>query len=311
MAATDTVVPPETATAPGNEPPTAADAHKGSPVAAMPSPVPSLAPAPRSNAESSGGGPAAPVNTGVTPPPAEVAGAVIMDEVSGALLYEVNAHHRLPPASLTKIMTAAVALESLDPGKLIATQPDPDAEWLADASTMGLQPGDHFTVRDLLYGMMMVSGNDAAKELARAAAGSEATFVSRMNALANRLGMRNTHFTDVHGLGGPQHYSSAYDLALLAKHAMGTPQFRQVVGTESLTVTGTRSIDLYNHNPLLNYTPGVTGVKTGFTEEAGNTFVVTVERDGRRIILVMLNAPDRAFDAIDLIEWAFANHTWP
>ena len=175
----------------------------------------------------------------------------------------------------------------------------------------GLQPGDQFSVKDLLYGMMLKSGNDAAKELARTAAGSEAAFVVRMNALATRLALRDTRFTDVHGLGGPNHYSSAYDLALLARHAMTLPEFREVVGTESRTAQGSRPIDLYNHNPLLNYTEGVTGVKTGYTEEAGNTFVVSVERNGRRIIVVLLNAPNLAFDAIDLIEWTYANHTWP
>jgi D-alanyl-D-alanine carboxypeptidase (penicillin-binding protein 5/6) len=241
-----------------------------------------------------------------------VAAAVIMDEASGALLYEVNPHLRLPPASLTKIATAVVSLELLDTSHIVETMPNPDREWLDDATVMGLQPGDHFSVKELLYGMMLKSGNDAAKELARAAAGSESAFVLRMNELAHRLGLGNTRFSDVHGLGGVEHYSSAYDLAVLARHAMTLPEFREVVGTESRTTTdGSRPIDLYNHNPLLNYTPGVTGVKTGFTEQAGNTFVVSVERDGHGIILVMLNAPNRAFDAIDLIEWAYANHTWP
>ena len=270
---------------------------------------PSLAPASGGNAQGSSLS-AAPIANGMPPPPAQFAAVVIMDRDSGAVLYEVNPHLRLPPASLTKIATAVVALETLDPDKVLETNANPDQEWLDDATAMGLQPGDRFSVRELLYGMMLVSGNDAAKELARAA-GGEAAFVTRMNALAHRLRLTDTHFTDVHGLGGPNHYSSANDLAVLAAHAMTLPVFRDVVGTETHTAVGSREIELYNFNPLLNYTPGVTGIKTGYTEEAGHTFVVSVERDGHGIIVVLLNAPNLAFDAIDLIEWTFTNHTWP
>ena len=277
----------------------------------VPAPGPTLPPISTPGVGAAGVQPKAPTSLGVSPPPAEAAAAVIMDEASGALLYEVNPHLRLPPASLTKIATAVVTLETLDTSRIVDSAADPVQEWLEDASAMGLQPGDQFSVMELLYGLMLKSGNDAAKELARTAAGSESAFVARMNALATRLGLRDTRFTDVHGLGGPDHYSSAYDLALLARYAMTLPEFREVVGTESRTAQGSRPIDLYNHNPLLNYTPGVTGVKVGYTEEAGNTFVVSVEREGRRIIIVLLNAPNLAFDAIDLIEWTYANHAWP
>ena len=175
---------------------------------------------------------------------------------------------------------------------------------------MGLLPGDRFSVRELLYGLLTVSGNDAATELALATAGTEEAFVGKMNELVRRLGLTDTTFLDVHGLGGPGHYSSAWDLAVLSKYAMTFPVFREIVSTEIHTATGSRALPLYNHNPLLNYTPGVDGIKVGYTEEAGATFVASVEREGHRVIVVLLNAPSMALDAIALIEWAFANSEW-
>jgi len=246
------------------------------------------------------------------PPPEVTARAVlVVDPASGVALHEANARERLAPASLTKIATAAVVLER-GPALDVAVEVNPDLvrQWLEDSSTMGLLPGDRFSVRDLLYGLLMVSGNDAARELAIATAGSEADFVDEMNELAQRLGLRDTRFTDVHGLGGPGHYSSAWDLAILSAHAMTLPAFRALVGTEMRVVSGSQDLSLYNHNPLLNYTPGVDGIKVGYTEEAGATFVASVERDGRRLLIVLLNAPGMAFDAIALIEWAYANHEW-
>lgn len=235
-----------------------------------------------------------------------------MDEATGASLFEHNADARLSPASLTKIATAIVALETgADLATIIEVNPNLEQLWLEDSSSMGLLPGDRFSLRELLYGLLLVSGNDAAKELAVALYGGEAAYIDAMNALVRRLGMRDTQFLDVHGLGGPGHYTSARDMAILAKYAMTLPLFREIVGTETHTSVGTQEIFLYNYNPLLNYTPGVTGVKTGYTEEAGPTFVVSVDRDGRRIIVVLLNAPAFPFDAIDLIEWAYADTIWP
>ena len=247
-----------------------------------------------------------------TPPPAIPARAIlIMDEASQASLYELNADMRLAPASLTKIATAMVVLESgIDLDRQVEVNPDLEQQWLEDSAVMGLNPADKFSIRELLYGLLLVSGNDAARELAVATSGSEAAFVKEMNRLAARLGLRNTHFIDSHGLGGPDHYSSARDLAVLTSYAMTNATFRQIVATETHTSIGTQELFLYNHNPLLNYTPGVDGVKVGFTEEAGPTFVASVARDGRRLYVVLLNAPNMALDAIDLIEWAFTNHRW-
>jgi D-alanyl-D-alanine carboxypeptidase len=237
---------------------------------------------------------------------------LVFDEASGTALYESNSHDRLPPASLTKIATAVVVLESapsLD--SVIETHPDLERGWLEDSSSMGLEPGDRFSARELLYGLLMVSGGDAARELAVATAGTESAFVDRMNALAARLNLKDTHFTDVQGLDSTDQFSSAWDIALLSRYAMSLPAFREIVGTETHLAVGSRELSLYNLNPLLNYTPGVDGIKTGFTEQAGHTFVASAEREGRRVTVVILNAQSMALDTIALIEWAFASHRWP
>ncbi|MEX1021577.1 MAG: hypothetical protein WD058_00380, partial [Dehalococcoidia bacterium] len=155
-------------------------------------------------------------------------------------------------------------------------------------------------------------------------------FVALMNDLVERLGLEDTRFMNASGLHHDRHYSSPWDLVMLSRALMRMPELREVVGTEEHTALGERPVvehgadgsgddgdrepvglDLYNHNPLLNYTPGVDGVKTGFVEEAGRTFSVTAERGGHRIYIVLLDTTLRAQDSMDLIEWAFANHEWP
>ena len=233
----------------------------------------------------------------------------MLDEASGAILFERDGHRRMAPASLTKIAAAMVVIEAGGLDRVIDVHPDLQREWQEDSSTMGLEPGDRFSIRDLLYGLMLVSGNDAADALAEATGGTGA-FVQRMNELATRIGLHDTHFTDPSGLGGPDHFSTASDLALLSRYAMRSDVFRQLVGTETYVAHGPRDIDLYNLNPLLNYTPGVDGVKTGYTEQAGRTFVLSATREGHRVYAVLLNTTTRAQDAIAIIEWAFANHRW-
>lgn len=253
-----------------------------------------------------------PPSRGVPPPTIEAAAYLVVDGDTGASLLESNANARLAPASLTKIATAIVVLErNPDLETIIEVHPDLEKLLLEDSSTMKLLPGDRFSLRELLYGLLLVSGNDAAIELANALYGGEDAFVREMNRLAMRLNLRDTHFTDVHGLGGPGHYTTAHDLAVLSAHAMTFPIFREIVGTETHTTTGTQEIFLYNFNPLLNYTPGVDGIKTGYTEEAGPTFVVSATRQGHRVYVIVLNAKAYPFDAIALLEWAYADTAWP
>ncbi len=252
-----------------------------------------------------------PASPGTPPPAISAVAALVMDEASGAILFEQNAALSLPPASLTKIATAVAVIEAGYLETPIEANPDLERQWLEDSQSMGLEPGDVFLGRELLYGLLLASGNDAAEALAIAVDGGIEPFAARLNALAARLGLTGTHFVNPHGLEAPGHVSTARDMALLARYAMSLPDFRAIVATESHTAVGSRELPLYNLNPLLNYTEGVDGVKTGYTEEAGRTFVVTATRGGHRVIVVLLNDLFRTPDAIALIDWAFAAHTWP
>jgi D-alanyl-D-alanine carboxypeptidase len=244
----------------------------------------------------------------LVPPAIDATAAVVLDGSSGAVMYEKNGHQSLPPASLTKIATAILTVEA---GGLNAWVPvDVDSNDLPGSSVMGLHRGDCFRVRDLLYGLMLPSGNDAALALARFEAGSDDAFVGRMNALATRLHLTETHFVNPHGLSEPGHLSSAHDLALLARYAMTLPDLTAVVGATSWKASGSRTISLTNINTFLSDYSGADGVKTGFTEEAGRTLVASVTRNGRRVFVVVLNAPDRDADAAKLFDWAFANFVW-
>lgn len=252
----------------------------------------------------------APVFTGRTPAPAVTSAAVaVVDEASGALLLDRKAHDRLAPASLTKIATAIVAIEGMEPGAVVTT--DVDSRKMYESSVMGLIPGDCFPASELLYGLMLPSGNDVALAIARYQAGSDDAFVQSMNTLVKRLGLGDTTFTDPHGLGGPAHRSSAYDIAMLARYGMSLPRFRDVVKTGSYTAKGGRSLSMYNTNALLSTYPAADGVKTGFTDEAGRTLAASATKNGHRVYVVLLNDQNRDVDARALLDWAFANHTWP
>jgi D-alanyl-D-alanine carboxypeptidase len=257
-----------------------------------------------------GGTVSPPVRVTNTPPPGTWGlSAVVIDADSGAMLYEKDPHKKLAPASLTKIATAIVALEGASPDQWVANSID--SRRLGDSSVMGLVPGDCLQMRDLLYGLMLPSGNDAALAIAGFVAGSDTAFVSRMNALVRRLGLQDTSFIDPHGLGGPGHYSSAYDLAMLARFGMTLPLFRDVVSARSWTSHGTRPISLATLNQFLTTYPGADGLKTGYTEEAGRTLAVSATRNGHRLIAVLLNDDQRYPDARSLMDWAFANYRWP
>ncbi len=269
--------------------------------------------------------PVVPVAAGSVPPPAvaaappvlrvetqgpaiEALAAIIVDADSGAVLYEHNSRQPLPPASLTKIATAVLAIElgNLDDQVTV----DVDSRKMPGSSIMGLRPGDQFTLRDLVYGVMLPSGNDAAVAVARHIAGTDEAFVSLMNGLMWRLGLSGTAFTDPHGLGGPGHAATAYDLAMLARYAMSIPEFAQIAGTRSYTANGSNLIEMRNSNRLMSDYPSADGVKNGFTESAGRTLVASATRDGHRVFLVLMNAPDSYKDAADLFDWVFTVYGW-
>jgi D-alanyl-D-alanine carboxypeptidase len=178
------------------------------------------------------------------------------------------------------------------------------------SSVMGLWPAAEVTLRDLLYGLMLPSGNDAAVELARTLAPSEQAFIDMMNERVRAMGLRNTHFTNPHGLDDWEHYSSAYDMAAITRHAMRNQRFREIANTPVHHLAPPFDYDVHNGNSLLGFYPGANGVKIGWTEAAGWTFVASAWRDGREVIVSLMNSADRDADAAALLDWAFASPHW-
>ncbi|MEX2372819.1 MAG: D-alanyl-D-alanine carboxypeptidase family protein, partial [Dehalococcoidia bacterium] len=253
----------------------------------------------------------APVRTGAaSAPDIDARAAVVIDEASGEVLYEHNARDPLPPASLTKIATAILAMEGAILNSWVPVS-DVDYRKMPGSSVMGIIPGDCFLLSDLLYGLMLPSGNDAALAIARYQGGSDEGFVNQMNALARRLGLTDTSFTDPHGLGSASHRTSAYDIAMMSRYAMQFPLFREIVSTPSWTAVGDRDLAMRNVNSFLGQFNDADGVKTGFTEAAGRTLSASATRGGHRLYAVILNDADRNADAGKLLDWAFANFTWP
>ncbi|MGC8839761.1 MAG: D-alanyl-D-alanine carboxypeptidase family protein, partial [Anaerolineae bacterium] len=234
-------------------------------------------------------------------PPTPLAEAALLgDESTGEVLWEKNAHQRRAVASTTKIMTALLTLERADLDGEVVVSP---AASYTGGNMVGLAPGERLSVRDLLYGLLLNSGNDAATALAEHVAGSAEAFVDLMNARAQALGMADTHFVNPHGLDAEGHYSSAYDLWLLTREAMKNPVFRDIVATPVQTL-GPRTY--VNLNLLLTAYPGADGVKTGTSDWAGECLVASATRRGHRLIAVVLHSPDRYGDARALLDWGFA-----
>jgi D-alanyl-D-alanine carboxypeptidase (penicillin-binding protein 5/6) len=231
--------------------------------------------------------------------------AAYLVQVDGRDLWAGNADARLPPASLTKIMTALVVLEDFRPDEVVRIDA---AAAAATGTRLKLRAGERLTAGALLTAMLMVSANDACAALATHVGGSTAAFVARMNARAAALGLSNSRFANPCGFDGTGHYSSARDLAQLATQAMAHPEFAAVVGRARdriSTVDGERSFDLKNRNALIDtYAPAI-GIKTGYTSRAGKCLAALAEKDGHRVLVVMLDAKSRWWDTIGLVEQAF------
>lgn len=230
---------------------------------------------------------------------------IMVEAVTGEVLFEKNAHEILPMASTTKVMTTILSLESGD----LDTPFTVDSEAIkVEGSSMGLVEGDIVTKRALCYGMLLPSGNDSANATAVAVGGSIESFVALMNAKAKELGMEDTLFVTPSGLDEGGHSSTAYDMALLTRYALKNPDFREICGTTTAQVSfGNPPYDrwLKNTNKLLNLYDGVIGVKTGFTDDAGRCLVSACERDGVTLIVVTLNAPDDWNDHMSLYDYGF------
>lgn len=229
------------------------------------------------------------------------ASAALIEQSSGRVLYQQNADEERLIASITKIMTAVVALEHADKGRSYTVT----AEDMAEGSSMYLRPGDVLRLEELLYGLMLASGNDAALAVAHCVSGDLEAFVSLMNETARRLGMTHTHFTNPNGLDAEGHYSSARDMAVLGAYALKNQDFRRIVSTASITI-GERY--LANHNKLLRMCEGCVGIKTGFTKAAGRTLVSAATRDGMTLVCTTLNDGNDWQDHMALLDYGFAHY---
>ncbi len=224
----------------------------------------------------------------------------VLDADTGVLLDSLNADTQLPMASTTKIMTGLLAAEDRNPDRIIKV---PASCAGIEGSSMYLQAGEELPLRDVLYGLLLCSGNDAAECIAAVCGGRE-NFVARMNERAAQLGLYNTHFDNPSGLDGATHYTTATELAKLAATALKNETFASVVSTQSYTA-GTHSMQ--NHNRLLAQYDGCIGVKTGYTRTAGRCLVSAAQRDGRTVVAVTLNDPDDWKDHAALLDSAFAS----
>ena len=243
------------------------------------------------------------------PPATSAAAVVVMEQSSGRVLHSSNMNAELYPASTTKIMTALLTLENMELDDKITL---PQNYVNVGETSLGLKPGARQTVEELLMAMMLRSANDAAQALAIGVAGSVEAFADMMNAKAAELGMKHSHFVNPHGLHNSKHYSSAYDLAIVARAALEHEEFRRIINTDSFTVkkvNGEEDFRVGNRNGLLPRYQYADGVKTGYTRQAGNCFVSSATKDGMQLIAVVLNSSDIYAEAEALLEWGFANYS--
>lgn len=236
---------------------------------------------------------------------------VVLDRISGTILYGKNEKNQVKMASTTKIMTAIVVIENTTLDRTVEVSKKAAG---TGGSRLGLKTGDKITIRDLLYGLMLCSGNDAAVCLAESIAGSVPEFSNLMNAKAQELGLTHTHFESPHGLDSDGHYTTAYELALLSNYALKNSDFLTLVGTKNCTVTiNGNPKTLSNTNELLGVLNGVYGIKTGFTNGANRCLVTACKRGNMDIICVVLGADTKNFrtkDSIKLIEYTFKNYEY-
>lgn len=247
-----------------------------------------------------------PTPSGEDPPAITGVSAIVLEDPCGATLFQQNPHLRRPPASLTKIMTAIVAAERSQPDEMVRIKVNgPELSAATDSTVMGIEPGMTLSMRDLLYGLLLASGNDAALQIAEHVAGSVPSFVRLMNEKAQALGLTDTHFSNPHGLDDANLYTSAHDIAVLGRELLNNPELAEIVRTRTYQPAWDKPA-LQNLNLLLGFYQGAIGVKTGYTDLAGQTIVGAAERDGRRIIVaVMGSKTDIYADASSLLEWAF------
>ena len=266
-----------------------------------------------------------PAGAASVPPQIISEGAILIDANSGRVLFEQNADTRLYPASTTKIMTAVLALENLQLDSVAVASYDAVMSIPSNGSNMGTKEGEQLTVEQLLYGMLVASANEACNVVAEYMCGDVDSFVVKMNEKARELGMNNTKFLNPHGLHSPEHYTTARDMAILARYAMQNDKFREVVSTARYTIPPTNknsdSRTITNTNYLIStyqnasyFYANATGIKTGFTTQAGNCLVSSASKSSTNLIAVTLNAKPQSgaiysfIDSKALFEYGFDNY---
>lgn len=229
--------------------------------------------------------------------------ACVIDTQTGRVIYEKNAYSRHSMASTTKIMTALVALENSNLNDIVTVSKNAAG---VEGTSLYLKAGEKISMEDLLYGLMLQSGNDAAIAIAEHIAGSTEEFALLMTSRAKNIGAKNTVFKNPNGLDEDGHHTTAYDLALITQQALKNDMFTKIVATKSKTIkNGTQTVT--NHNKMLSMYPGCIGVKTGFTKKTGRCLVTAAEREGIKVIAVTLNAPDDWNDHKNMLNYAFEN----
>lgn len=231
--------------------------------------------------------------------------AVVISADTGEIVFEKNPYQRLPMASTTKIMTSVLALEYGASEQYFTVT---DEMVSVEGSSIGLLPNDMISLKTLVKGMLLESGNDAANSVAHIVGGTKSDFIALMNYKAKEIGMNNTSFETPSGLDGENHYSTSYDMALLGAYAIKNPAFRQICSSkEQVVYYGNEPYRrvFANNNKLLNTYDGTFGIKTGFTKKSGRCLVSAVERDNKTLIAVTLNAPDDWNDHMKMYDYSF------
>lgn len=242
--------------------------------------------------------------------------AVLLDADTGAIIFEKNGHDKLPPASITKVMTMLLIMEAIERGQLKWTEQVSVSENAASkgGSQIFLEPGEQMSVRDMLKGIAIGSANDASAAMAEKLGGTEQRFAQMMNARAKELGMNDTKFQNSNGLPVADHYSSAHDIALMSRELLKHPEITKFTGLyqDYLRQGSKKPFWLVNTNKLVRFYPGLDGLKTGFTSEARFCLTATAKRENFRVIAVVMGAPDtkiRNAEISQMLDYAFAQFT--
>ncbi len=242
----------------------------------------------------------------------DAASAILLDAASGQILYEKEAHKQLPPASVTKLMTLLVAVEAVENGRVKLTDKVTASEnaWKLGGSQIYLEPGETLTLEEMLISISAGSANDACVAVAEHISGTHEAFVEEMNKKAKELGLKDTHFVNAYGLPAPGHYTSAYDLAMIGRYALRYPLLTKLTSIKEYDLRGGK-FKLWNTNKLLWWYAGTDGFKTGWTNEAHYCLASTVERDGFRLISVVMGVPKpkgHFAESMKLFNWGFAKY---